>query len=194
MSNSGRYSTGILGLDRIINGGFPPGSRIVILGLPLSGLDLLARQFWDAGGRTGTYLMLDTAPGRDMTDARGMNREEFVGAMRGDQIVVDSLSTLILEWGVDAAIDLILEDTREIVEGGASIVYLLYVDIHAQIELAQVMRAADVVIILRRHTHSNEIGWTLSVEKIRGESAPWRLVPYYISGDDIEISTTIRIA
>ena len=193
MAYTTRRSTGITGLDLALEGGFSPGSRIVIFGSPLSGLELLAEQFWEVEDRTGAYLMLDTMPGEGMVDARGMDPAALVGAMQGDRIVVDSLSTVILEWGIDAAVGLVLKDTREIVCGGANIIYLLYTGLHGPAEEARVMRAADVFITLRHQIHGNEFERMLSIEKFRGEDVPRRVIPYYIMAKGLELSTTSRV-
>ncbi len=193
MAHTTRRSTGITGLDLALDGGFSPGSRIVIFGSPLSGLELLAEQFWRVEDQAGTYLMLDTMPGKGMVDARGMDPAALVGVMQGDRIVVDSLSTSILEWGIDAAAGLILEDTREIVEGGANIIYLLYTGLHSPAEEARVMRAADVFITLRHQIHGNEFERMLSIEKLRGADVPRRVIPYYIIAKGLELSTTSRV-
>ena len=91
MAGSTKRSTGIAGLDLALDGGFPAGARIVISGSPLSGLEILARQFWQEGGRAGAYLMLDALPADEMVDARGMSLEEMVAAMTGERNIVDSL-------------------------------------------------------------------------------------------------------
>ena len=67
----------------MLNGGVPSGTRIIISGSPLSGLELLAQQFWQAGEEGGTYLMLDAVPEEGMTDARGMDAAALAGAMQG---------------------------------------------------------------------------------------------------------------
>ncbi|WP_243670569.1 hypothetical protein [Methanoculleus chikugoensis] len=122
MADTTRRSTGIAGLDLALDGGFSPGTRIVIAGSPLSGLELLAQQFWqEGGGGAGAYLMLDTMPGESMIDARGgMDPPTaMAAAMAGEKIVVDSLSTLVAAWGgIDTAVRFVLEETRPIIEGG----------------------------------------------------------------------------
>jgi len=71
LTRENRRSTGISGLDLAMEGGFPVGSTILVQGSPLTGLDLLARQFWRADTTTGTYLMIDGEVEPGMTDARG---------------------------------------------------------------------------------------------------------------------------
>ncbi|WP_292520141.1 ATPase domain-containing protein [Methanoculleus sp.] len=193
MADTIKRSTGIAGLDLALDGGFPPGARIIISGSPLSGLELLAQQFWQAGKETGTYLMLDTVPDEDMIDARGMDAAALAGAMRGERIVVDSLSTLIAARGIDAATRFVLEDTRGITDAGANIVYLLYTGLHTPFEEARMMRAADIFITLRHQVHGNEFERTLAIEKLKGADVPQRVIPYHIIAKGLELSTTSRV-
>ena len=193
MADTIRRSTGIIGLDLALNGGFPPHAHVIVSGLPLSGLELLAQQFWKGGKESGTYLMLDAVPQEGMTDARGMDPAALAGAMQGDRIVVDSLSTLIREWGIETVSRFILDDTREVIERGATIVYLLYTGLHNPVEEARMMRAADVFIVLRQEIHGNEFERTLAIEKIRGANVPQRVIPYHIITKGLELSTTSRV-
>jgi KaiC/GvpD/RAD55 family RecA-like ATPase len=192
MTDTTRRSTGIAGLNLALDGGFPPGTRIVISGSPLSGLELLSQQFWRAGG-AGAYLMLDAVPLEGMVDARGMDPAALAGAMQGERIVVDSLSTLIAAWGIDAATRFVLEDTRGIIEGGANIVYLLYTGLHNPLEEARMMRAADIYMTLRHQVHGNELERTLAIEKLKDANVPQRVIPYHILAKGLELSTTSRV-
>ncbi|MBP7410807.1 MAG: hypothetical protein KA818_04585 [Methanoculleus sp.] len=193
MADTSKRSTGIAGLDLALDGGFPPGARIIISGSPLSGLELLAQQFWRTGNAGGAYLMLDAVPREGMTDAGGMDTAALAGAMQGERIVLDSLSTLIATRGIDAATRFVREDTRAIVEGGATIVYLLYTGLHSPLEEARMMRAADVFITLRHQIHGNEVERTLAIEKLRGANVPQRVIPYHIIARGLELSTTSRV-
>jgi len=193
VAGSTKRSTGIAGLDLALDGGFPAGARIVISGSPLSGLELLARQFWQEGGRTGAYLMLDALPGDGMVDARGMSLEEMVSAMSGERIIVDSLSTLIVTLGIEAVTRFVVEDTSALIGEGSNIVYLLYANHHTAFEEARVMRATDIFITLRQEIHGNEFERTLAIEKFRDEDVPRRVIPYNIMAEGIELSTTSRV-
>jgi len=193
VADTTRRSTGIIGLDLALNGGFPPHAHVIVSGLPLSGLELLAQQFWKGGKESGTYLMLDAVPQEGMIDARGMDPAALAGAMQGDRIVVDSLSTLIREWGIETVSRFILDDTREVTGRGATIVYLLYTGLHNPVEEARMMRAADVFIVLRQEIHGNEFERTLAIEKIRGANVPQRVIPYHIIAKGLELSTTSRV-
>jgi KaiC/GvpD/RAD55 family RecA-like ATPase len=153
----------------------------------------MAQQFWQTGNAAGAYLMIDALPGEKMTDARGMNAAALTGAMQGDRIVVDSLSSLITAWGIDAAVGFVVEETREAIERGATIVYLLYTDLHTPLEEARVMRAADIFISLRHQVHGNEFERTLAIEKLRDGNVPSRVIPYNILAKGIELSTTSRV-
>ena len=193
VKTSSRRSTGIAGLDLVLDGGFPPEAHIIVSGSPLSGLELLAQQFWRTGNAAGAYLMLDAVPLEGMTDARGMDITALVGAVQGERIVIDSLSTLIADRGIDAAIRFIREDVQAAVDEGATIVYLLYAGLHGPFEEARVMRAADVFITLRQQIHGNEIERTLAIEKLRGSNEPQRPIPYHIIARGLELSTTSRV-
>ena len=55
-----KRTTGIVGLNLLLDGGFPEGTLVMIYGTPLAGVDLAAVQFWKAeGGEEGTYFMND---------------------------------------------------------------------------------------------------------------------------------------
>ena len=54
-----KRSTGIVGLNLLLDGGFPEGTLVMIYGTPLAGVDLAAQQFWKVEGEEGTYLMND---------------------------------------------------------------------------------------------------------------------------------------
>ena len=43
-----RRTTGIVGLNLLLDGGFPEGTLIMIYGTPVAGVDLAANQFWKA--------------------------------------------------------------------------------------------------------------------------------------------------
>ena len=54
-----KRTTGIVGLNLLLDGGFPEGTIIMVYGTPLAGVDLAALQFWKVEGEEGTYLMND---------------------------------------------------------------------------------------------------------------------------------------
>jgi len=122
-----------------------------------------------------------------------MDAVTLAGAMQGERIVVDSLSTLIADRGINAATRFVLEDTRGIVDSGATIVYLLYTGLHSPLEEARMMRAADIFITLRHQVHGNEFERTLAIEKLKGADVPQRVIPYHIIARGLELSTTSRV-
>ncbi|MDN7026124.1 hypothetical protein FGU65_14755 [Methanoculleus sp. FWC-SCC1] len=188
-----KRSTGIAGLDLALDGGFPVGARIVVSGSVLSGLEHLAHQFWKTEDETGLYLMLDAEPTQGMYDARELSLKELGAALQGNRIVVDSLSTLIHNYGIDAAAEFLTHTTRDVVDAGGNVLFLLYKGIHTPVEEVCLMRAADVVLLLRQELHGNEFERTLAVEKIRGMQVPSRAVPYNITAKGLELSTTTRV-
>jgi KaiC/GvpD/RAD55 family RecA-like ATPase len=188
-----KRTTGVTGLDHPLDGGFPIGARIVFYGPPLSGLDLMARQFWQVEEGKSTYFMLDAEVEPGMLDATGMDLEELVASMSGNRVVVDSLSALIVNHGFDAAYAFVTKDTLEVLGRGANILYTLYPGLHPAWDEIRLMRAADVVITLREALHGNEFERTLSVQKMKGGQVPQRAIPYHFIPKGVELSTTSRV-
>ncbi|MDI9633303.1 MAG: ATPase domain-containing protein [Methanolinea sp.] len=193
MGRENRRSTGISGLDLAMEGGFPAGSIIVVQGSPLTGIDLLARQFWSADGTPGTYLMIDADPEPGMTDARDVPPEGLPALMKGERVVLDSLSTIIARNGIDAALSLLSRAKRDVSERKANALFILYSDLHPVAEEIRIMRAADVIIELKEIIIMNEIERQLAVHKVRNAQVPKRLIPYNITEKGIELSTTSRV-
>ena len=163
------------------------------MGSAVSGNDLLALQFWQSEGEEGTYIMLDAEIRPGMVDGRGLTAEEFLSNMNGQKLVVDSLSSYILKFGIDAAIKFILS-TRDIaVTRKANVVFTFYPDLHPRVEEILVMRAVDVILELKEVIFMNEIERQLAVHKITGMAVPRRLIPFLINEKGIELSTTSRV-
>jgi hypothetical protein len=100
-----KRTTGIVGLNLLLDGGFPEGTLIMIYGTPLAGVDLAANQFWKAeGGEEGTYLMNEGDVDVGMIDATEMHPDLYMTQMAGSRIVVDSLSTIIVKYGIEVAL------------------------------------------------------------------------------------------
>ena len=189
-----KRTTGIVGLNLLLDGGFPEGSVIMIYGTPLAGVDLAANQFWKAeGGEEGTYLMNDGDPEVGMIDATDMHPEMYLTQMAGSRIVVDSLSTIIIKYGIDGALKFLRLAREEIKKRGANLVLVVYTGIHTPMEMTRIMRAADIVIEFKTEIHQSEIERTLAVHKIRAAAAPQRLLPFIITEKGIEASTTSRV-
>ena len=188
-----KRSTGIVGLDLLLNGGYPSGSIIMMYGTPLSGVDLAAAQFWKVEGEEGTYLMNDGDTESGMQDVTQLHPEMYIPQLIGGRLVVDSLSTIIIKYGIDSALKF-LRDSRELVRGrGANMVFIVYSNIHTPVEMTRIMRASDIVIELKTDIHQNEIERSLAVHKIRDTAAPQRLLPFIITDRGIEASTTSRV-
>jgi KaiC/GvpD/RAD55 family RecA-like ATPase len=185
--------TGVLGLDPALEGGFPRGTTIMVMGSPLSGVDLLARQFWQAGDEEGSYLMLDGEMEEGMTDARDLPPDQFSSHYKGQRIVVDSLSTIILKFGVDTALRVLSAAHRESEKTGSNIMFVLYTGIHRPEEEIQILRLGDVILELRMVTFVTEIERQLAVHRLKGSPVPKRLIPFNITEKGIELSTTSRV-
>jgi KaiC/GvpD/RAD55 family RecA-like ATPase len=190
---AGKRSTGIVGLDLALSGGFPTGMTAIIIGSPLSGIEHLPVQFWNAEGKKGTYLMLDGLPEEGMIEAAGMTPEEIASFFNTERVVVDSLSSLILAHGIEAGLNLIRTARDRARKDGSNILFILYESTHPPIDEIRLQRSADIFIELRTSVQLNEIERSLIVYKIRNHPAPRRVVPFLITEKGLELSTTSRI-
>jgi KaiC/GvpD/RAD55 family RecA-like ATPase len=188
-----KRSTGIVGLDLLLDGGYPQGSIIMVYGTPLSGVDIAVQQFWKVEGEEGTYLMNDGDTEVGMVDATELHPEMYIPQMAGGRIIVDSLSTIVIKYGIDGALKFLHVARDEIRKRGANLMVIVYTDIHTPMEMTRLMRAADIVIELKSESHQNEIERTLAVHKIKDAAAPQRLLPFIITDHGIEASTTSRV-
>ncbi|WP_292371035.1 RAD55 family ATPase [Methanoregula sp. UBA64] len=188
-----KRSTGIVGLNLLLDGGFPQGSVIMVYGTPLAGVDLAALQFWKVEGEEGTYFMNDGDAEPDMIDATELYPEMYLPQMIGHRIVIDSFSTLVIKYGIDNALKFLRLARKEVRKRNANLMFIVYSDVHSPVEMTRIMRAADLVMELKTDIGQNEIGRTLIVHKIRDAPAPQRLLPFIITERGIEASTTSRV-
>jgi KaiC/GvpD/RAD55 family RecA-like ATPase len=188
-----RRSSGVGGLDQAIEGGYPLGTTIVVMGSPLTGIEHMARQFWRVNDEPGTYLMVDAEVEEGMVDARGIDPLEFVPFYKGNRLVVDSLSSLIIKFGIEKALDCMIAAEKEVVSRDANIMFILYSDLHTGEEEFRILRRADVVIELKEVIFMNEIERQLAVHKAHKMAVPKRLIPFNITEKGIELSTTSRV-
>ncbi|NYT06987.1 MAG: hypothetical protein GKC05_01840 [Methanomicrobiales archaeon] len=163
------------------------------MGSPLSGIDLMARQFWKMEDEEGTYLMIDSDIENGMNDARELYPDQFPPLYAGQRIVVDSLSSIILRHGIDAALSCISTARAEAVRTGANIMFLFYTNIHPAQEEIRILRMADVVIELKEVIFVTEIERQLAVHKVKNNPVPKRLIPFNVTEKGIELSTTSRV-
>jgi len=191
---SKKRTTGIVGLNLLLDGGFPEGTLIMIYGTPVAGVDLAALQFWKAeGGEEGTYFMNDGDVDVGMIDATEMHPEMYLTQMAGSRIVVDSLSSIVLKYGIDGSLKFLRMSREEMRKRGANLMFVVYTGIHTPMEMTKLMRAADVVIEFKTNIQQAEIERTLAVQKIKDAAAPQRLLPFIITDKGIEASTTQRV-
>lgn len=189
-------SSGVTGLDQAIDGGYPSGTVIIAMGSPVAGVEHLARQFWEAhdeAGEIGTYLMIDSDVEPAMVDARGISPDAIPPLYKGDRIVLDSLSGLIMAYGIDAAMVCIRAAHQHCVSTGANMMFIYYSGLHTPVEDLRVIRAAEVILELKEVIFMNEIERQLAVHKLKGRAVPKRLIPFNISDKGIELSTTSRV-
>ena len=188
-----KRSTGIIGLNLLLDGGFPVGTTIMVYGTPLAGVDLAALQFWKVDGEEGTYLMNDGDVESGMIDASELHPEMYMTQMAGGRIVVDSLSTIIIKYGIEEALKFLRLAREEMRKRGANIMFVVYSGIHEPVEMTRIMRAADIVIEFGSEVHQAEIERTLAVQKMKEGASPRRLLPFIITDNGIEASTTSRV-
>jgi len=188
-----KRSTGIVGLNLLLDGGFPIGTTIMVYGTPLAGVDLAASQFWKVDGEEGTYLMNDGDVELGMIDASELHPEMYMTQMAGGRIVVDSLSTIIIKYGIEEALKFLRQVREEMRKRGANIMFVVYSGIHEPVEMTRIMRAADIVIEFGSEVHQAEIERTLAVQKMKDGASPRRLLPFIITDNGIEASTTSRV-
>ncbi|MDD4126788.1 MAG: hypothetical protein PHV39_03775 [Methanomicrobium sp.] len=187
-------STGIIGLDFQLGGGIPKGKSILLFGNALSGSDLLAEQFWLADkSKESTYLMMDKIPKKDMIGAGKLNLGEMSEVMKGGWVVVDSLSTIILKYGIDSAVSFLESGIKNITDNNGNVLFIMYPDVHTPAEETRIIRNTDIFISLSNILHGNEIERSLTVSKISGADVPKRAYPYNILSGGIELSTTGRV-
>jgi len=188
-----KRSTGIVGLNLLLDGGFPAGSIIMIYGTPVSGLDIAAQQFWKVEGEEGTYLLNDGDPETGMVDASDLHPEMYLPQMAGGRIIVDSLTPVIIKYGIDGALKFLRIAREEVRKRGANLMFIVYTGIHTPMEMTRLMRAADIVLEFTSGTNQNDVERYLAVQKIKDSAVPTRLLPFIITDKGIEASTTSRV-
>jgi KaiC/GvpD/RAD55 family RecA-like ATPase len=187
-----KRSTGIPSLDHVLSGGFPKGTSIVVFGSALSGMELLARQFWQQDAN-GSYFITDADPLPGMIDARAVSLEKFLELGRGERVIVDSLSSVILKYGIDTVMKFVSICEKDTEKRKSNYLFLVYKGLHAPIEEIRISRAADVFLELKELYEGVEIEHSLVVHKIRGMDVPTRAIPLLIKEHGLEISTTSRV-
>jgi KaiC/GvpD/RAD55 family RecA-like ATPase len=193
-TRSEKRPTGIVGLNLLLDGGFPKGTLIMVYGSPVAGIDIAAKQFWRSeGGDAGTYLMNDGDPEIGMVNVGDVHPGMYLEWMVGDLMVIDSLSSLVIKYGIDGTVGFLRQAREEIRETKANILFLVYTGVHDPIEMTRLMRISDIVIEYKIEISQADIERTLAVQKIKGAAAPRRLLPFIITDNGIEASTTSRV-
>jgi KaiC/GvpD/RAD55 family RecA-like ATPase len=128
-----------------------------------------------------------------MTDVSDLHPEMYLPEFIGSRIVIDSLSTLLIKYGLEATLKFMRTAREEVKKRGANVVFIVYTGIHTPVEMTRLMRAADICIELTSVIHMNEIERSLIVHKISGMRAPQRVLPFIITENGIEASTTTRV-
>jgi hypothetical protein len=189
----GRNSTGINGLDLALEGGFIPGSSVLVIGSATSGLDRFAFRFWTISMNTRNFFMLDGFIEDGMVNGRAMPVTDIFRGYEGKGIVVDSLSTLIMRDGIDQVLSGVISCREHIRATGDHAFFTLYHGLHAAYNEILLVRNCDVVIELHEDIQGNELTRTLEVKKMTGVQPPGRMLPFIVTEKGIELSTTSRV-
>lgn len=189
----GRSSTGINGLDLALDGGFIPGSSILLIGSATSGIDRFARQFWETGVEKRLFCMLDGYLEEGMINGRIMPTSEIFQGIAGKGLIIDSLSTLIMRDGIDQVLSGVVSCRQTIQGAHDHAFFTLYRGLHAPYNEILLIRLCDVVIELHEELRGNELIRVLEVKKIVGMQPPGRVLPFIITEKGIELSTTSRV-
>jgi KaiC/GvpD/RAD55 family RecA-like ATPase len=193
-SGGGKRPTGIVGLNLLLDGGFPKGTLIMVYGSPVAGLDIAARQFWRVDGQeVGTYLINDGDAETGMVNVGEVHPEMYLDWMAGDRMVIDSLSSVVISYGIEETLRFLRDAREDIRETNANIMYIVYSGVHTPVEMTRLMRISDLVIEFKTEISQSDIERTLAVQKIRAAAAPRRLLPFIITENGIEASTTSRV-
>jgi KaiC/GvpD/RAD55 family RecA-like ATPase len=185
--------TGIVGLNLLLEGGFPEGSLIMVHGTAVAGVDLAAHHFCHGHDKEdGTYIVPEEMIEEAGPDAK-MNPAMLLARMGGARIVVDSLSAIIEQYGIEQTLFLLGLIKDEIRRNNANLMFIVYSGVHTPMEMTRIMRIADVVIEFKTQVQQAEIARTLAVQKIKGGAVPRRLLPFIITDNGIEAATTSRV-
>jgi KaiC/GvpD/RAD55 family RecA-like ATPase len=187
-----KRSTGIPSLDHVLAGGFLKGTSIVVYGSGTSGIELLARQFWQQDGN-GSYFITDAEPLPGMIDARTVSLEKYLELGRGERVIVDSLSSVILKYGIDTAMKFVSICAKDTEKRKSNYLFLVYKGLHAPVEEIRINRSADIILEFREEFEGVEIAHSMIVHKIRGMDVPTRAIPLLLKETGLEISTTSRV-
>ena len=122
-----------------------------------------------------------------------MNPALLLEQMNGTRVAVDSLSSLIQSYGIEQALFLLGHAKENIQKNDANLMVIVYSGVHSPMEMTRIMRLADVVIEFKTEVSQAEIQRTLAVQKIKGRAVPRRLLPFIITDNGIEASTTSRV-
>lgn len=187
-------SSGIDGLDFQLGGGIPSGSLILLICDPLSGVEKLTMQFWKADDSgMSSYFMLDSAVEDGMTDAENISPGAMVDNMAGKWVVVDSVSTMLVKYGIDEMIKFLTAVSEKIKKDGGNVLLVMYQGIHSNYDEILIKRNCNTVFTLNVNLHGSEVERNLQVNKIGGLDLPKRVFPYNILDKGIELSTTGRV-
>ena len=167
-----RISTGVLGLDPLIEGGIPKGFNVLIAGNPGTGKTVLTSHFLYNGlqnNENGIYVSFSESRSQFLTNASrlGMNFDEYDRAQKF--LFLDL--TAVTKNGMQEALEEILASARElnakrIVIDSLSTIFQSFGDLNEarialHVVLGKIFRTEDItsMMISEVPIGSNSIGW-----------------------------------
>ena len=183
--------SGIDALDRQLFGGYPAGSVVLLVGSPVSGIELIAKQFCKKD-RDAVYLMLGSETEEGMISGRGMDVDECLAVCTGRRNVVDSVTTLSDRCGQEETLRFLQTIRQRLRTSGGVLVGTLYPGVLSPLTEALVLRGADIVIECSVVDHANTISRTCVVRKKIGEVQD-QILQYVVKEQGVEMMPTKRV-
>ncbi len=184
--------SGIDALDRQLFGGYPAGSVVLLVGSPVSGLELIAKQFC-RNDSDAVYLMMGSETEEGMINGREMDVDECLAACTGTRNVVDSVTTLSDRCGREETLRFLQIIRQRLRTSGGVLIGTLYPGVLLPLTEALVLRSADIVIECSVIDHANSISRTCVVRKKTGEVQD-QILQYVVKEQGIEMVPTERVA
>jgi archaellum biogenesis ATPase FlaH len=185
-------SSGIDALDRQLFGGYPAGSIVLLVGSPVSGLELIAKQFCQ-NDSDAVYLMMGNETEEGMIDGRAMDVDECLAACTGMRNVVDSVTTLSDRCGREETLRFLHHVREHLKTSGGVLIGTLYPGVLLPLTEALVIRSADIVIECSVVDHADIISRTCVVRKKIG-AVQDQILQYVVKEHGIEMVPTERVA
>ena len=185
-------SSGIEGLDRELSGGYPLGSVVLLVGGPVSGTELIAKQFC-RGDTDFVYLMLDGDVLDGMESGSDLDVNGCLRVCTSTRNVVDSVTSLAERFGRKETLRFLQTLRQRLRVSGGVMVGTFYPGVLPPLTEALLLRTADIVIECSAVPHVNVISRMCVVRKKSG-AVPDHYLQYVVQEQGIEMVPTERVA